>query len=501
MVVTIVDPQNPVVINVSVTTLPAPTDLIRKFMKVSSGDTNLGNGNFQAVTSSNWQTVFDTGKETSESYLWMAAFFAQAPDATVYILEATEVADLTAFIDSAIDPMYLYSVPASWYDANSYAPAFLTGGSGATGVFGTWTPVTDGSFNISIDGDAITVSALDFSSALDMDDVAAVIQAGIRAETGALETCVWDTDHFLVSSVLATAASAITVTSAAGLGTDISGAGATPFMDSDSGQGTVTDTVETPASNPFITLVQAHISVTAALYFAIEITHGISPAQDSNFTAYAAPKSLFPIYGNDEATQSVPGTMIGIMASTIYDLSATNKATMFNYKKTNGLTVEIIDATFRIDLNDAGVNYIGALAGEAMVFNGRYADLTTWEYWYEWDWFQITLENRFTAAIVNGSNVPAAAIQYNQNGIDALTAVANGTANTGKLYGAVTEFAKSFNIVTDELEGVGTFAAVPFYEYIAAAPADYAAGIYQGLSAYVLLGRFIRKVVIAVTIN
>ena len=501
MTTTIVDPQNPVVINVSAVTNPASADLIRKFMKVSSGDTNLGNGNYAAVTAADWTDIFAPGKETSESYLWCAAFFAQAPNATAYVFEASAVADLSAFIAAGTAPVYMYSCPAAWYDANTYVPAYLTGGNTATDVVATWNAVTDGSFSITIDGVVLTLSDLDFSLCATMADVAAVIQAGIRAITRKTETCVWSTDHFVIHSVSTTAASAITVTSATGSGTDISGVDTTAFMDANTGHGVVTAAVQTPASNPLIALVKSKVALTAATYFAIEITHGVSPVQDTNFAAYGKSKSLFPVYGNGVATESVPGTMLGIMASGVYDLSESNKATMLCYKKTNGLTVENINVSLRTDLNNSGCNYIGEISGDAMIFNGRYADLTTWDYWYEWDWTMINLLNSFVAAIVNGSNVPAAAIQYNQNGVDALTSVANGVGERGKLFGTITEFGKSYNILTGQIDGKGSFAAIPFYTYIANNPADYAAGIYEGLSAYILIGRFIREVVLNITLN
>lgn len=119
--------------------------------------------------------------------------------------------------------------------------AFLTGGAGATAVIATWNAVSDGEFSITIDGVARDIIGLDFSLAGDMDAVAAIIQAGIRAVTLASEICVWDTDHFVIIAV-----SAITVTSAVagGTGTDISGAGATAFMDSDVGNGVVTDAAD-----------------------------------------------------------------------------------------------------------------------------------------------------------------------------------------------------------------------------------------------------------------
>lgn len=117
--------------------------------------------------------------------------------------------------------------------------ALLTGGTSATSVVGTWTAVTDGEFTISLDGTAYDITGIDFSSGVsDMDDVAAAIQTAIRAATGnAFETVTWSTNKFII-----TARAAITVTSAVsgGSGTDISGVGATAFMDSETGRGTVT---------------------------------------------------------------------------------------------------------------------------------------------------------------------------------------------------------------------------------------------------------------------
>jgi len=132
---------------------------------------------------------------------------------------------------------------------------------------------------------------------------------------------------------------------------------------------------------------------------------------------------------------------------------------------------------------------------------GRYADLNTWDYWYNWDWLQINLLNTVSAAMVNGSNVPAAAIRFNQNGIDALKSICNGVCTLGMTDGTVTGFGGGYNITTGLITNPNTFSAVPFAAYIAANPSDYEAGIYRGLSAYVQIGRFIRQVIINVTIN
>jgi hypothetical protein len=114
---------------------------------------------------------------------------------------------------------------------------YLTGGTSATSVIATWNAVEDGEFTITIDGVAYDIIGLDFSEAADMDEVAALIQVAIRAETGNTETVVWSTNKFII-----TGRTQVSVTSAVsdGTGTDISGAGATAFLDAETGRGTAT---------------------------------------------------------------------------------------------------------------------------------------------------------------------------------------------------------------------------------------------------------------------
>jgi hypothetical protein len=123
-------------------------------------------------------------------------------------------------------------------------PAYLEGGAGATAVVATWNactgPASFGEFGITINGTAHDCAGGDFAACLTMDDVALVIQGMIRTATGGLETVAWAAGHFLVSSVdTAPGTSRVTVTRAvaAPAGTDISGVGATAFMDCDVGHG------------------------------------------------------------------------------------------------------------------------------------------------------------------------------------------------------------------------------------------------------------------------
>jgi len=116
--------------------------------------------------------------------------------------------------------------------------AYLTGGTGATSVAGTWAAVTDGEFTISIDGVEYDIEDIDFTGAATMAAVAVILQAAIRAATeDSHTTVVWSTNKFII-----TARKSITVTSAVsgGSGTDISGVDTTAFLDAETGKGTVT---------------------------------------------------------------------------------------------------------------------------------------------------------------------------------------------------------------------------------------------------------------------
>jgi hypothetical protein len=120
---------------------------------------------------------------------------------------------------------------------------YLTGGINAESDYSVWEAIIDGSFLVTIDGIKYNVTGIDFTGVTDMDDVASVIEQEIQRMTGRLETCVWDTDHFLISSILGDASSSISVLSTINygtVGTDISGMGVSDWMDSDTGNGTPT---------------------------------------------------------------------------------------------------------------------------------------------------------------------------------------------------------------------------------------------------------------------
>lgn len=124
-------------------------------------------------------------------------------------------------------------------DIRPDAAAYLTCGTAGTSTPATWAAITDGEFTVTIDGTSRDITAIDFTGDASMTDVAATIQARIRAITSGSEVVIWDTDHFVITSGITGSESEISVLSAVGggVGTDISDTG---FMNGRTGNGTAT---------------------------------------------------------------------------------------------------------------------------------------------------------------------------------------------------------------------------------------------------------------------
>lgn len=87
------------------------------------------------------------------------------------------------------------------FDADQAAQ--LRGGSDSLTVIATWAAITDGSFNITIDGGNEDITAIDFTGDTTLDNVAATIEASLQAvATGGYTaaTCTHDGERFFISS-------------------------------------------------------------------------------------------------------------------------------------------------------------------------------------------------------------------------------------------------------------------------------------------------------------
>jgi hypothetical protein len=106
----------------------------------------------------------------------------------------------------------------------------------------------------------------------------------------------------------------------------------------------------------------------------------------------------------------------------------------------------------------------------ACLFKGTTMDGVQASWWYGIDWFRIQVKQALAAAVINGSNSNPP-LEYDQNGINTLLAVAQGVAN---------------NAVTFSCALSAVVTAIPFYTYSQQNPTNYSAGIYNGFSATVI---------------
>jgi len=136
------------------------------------------------------------------------------------------------------DPVIYYIRYPKSYE--QFFPGYLLGGTAATTAMSSWVAVTSGSFSISIDGSSSNRTGINFSAATAMDDVASIIQTSLRAvATGGftLSTCIWDDEagRLVITSGTTSGITSVSVAGGGLAGTDVSGVGATAFMDCDSG--------------------------------------------------------------------------------------------------------------------------------------------------------------------------------------------------------------------------------------------------------------------------
>lgn len=252
----------------------------------------------------------------------------------------------------------------------------------------------------------------------------------------------------------------------------------------------------------FLGLVDEHIAMSSKTFFFIEITKEV-PSTSAAFQTYANKKSLFAVYDNLVATSSYPlsSIILGIAASSRYDLSTTQHGTPMNFKALSGQNFDPLKRAMMKELIDAPANFAGELAGNCVLMNGRYTDGTAWEYYYQWNIVEFEIELKLQMLLLNGVNSASSVIQYNQNGIDILKANIKSVLMLWQERGVITSFARSLDAATGLMVGEGDISSVDFTQYIAQNPEDYKNEVYKGFSFYIMIGRYPRQIVIEASLN
>jgi|GEM_PF-1553461 len=224
------------------------------------------------------------------------------------------------------------------------------------------------------------------------------------------------------------------------------------------------------ASTQLAALALAYNGPTAQTYFFVTTT-------SAHLSAYAGNKAVFAIVPSPtQTTQEVQ------VASLFYNWIANNPGSSnplapMQFRFLYGVTPWVRGAnntTINAILTGFGnIALTGSEGGisNACLFKGTTMDGAQSASWFGLDWFRINVKQRLAAAIINGSNSNPPLL-YDQNGINTLEAVANQVGSSAVAFGCAQSV---------------TVSAVDFNTYVTQNPSDYAAGIYNGLTATMTL--------------
>lgn len=275
-----------------------------------------------------------------------------------------------------------------WVDV-AVAPRIY--GNVQTQTLGTWTAITAGSLGITIGADVNTFTALDFSSALSLSDVASILETAIQTKVGTMwtsATVTYDATRGSFNFVGGSAVDAvITVQQGVG-GTPIGNilgwlTGDTLIVANGSAVESITDvlTESTSQSNnfgsflfmPSLNLTQVTEAATwnKAQNVMFMYTVGVSSA---NYAAWSA--ALLGIGGTALTLSNTAGAYpeqmpMMIEAATNYD--AVNSVQNYMFQQFPGMPAEVTTDALAASLNAARVNYYGRTqeAGQFIDFYQR----------------------------------------------------------------------------------------------------------------------------------
>lgn len=523
------DVSKPVVIQAS-KTLSANVDyFIRRMCIVSEGGSSLEIGGWKEISQAGIEDILSTqaGNEnaTAELQRKLNGFFAFAGDKNVMVVEvgkfdqttnpiSNQVSYLQSYIDNAGLKSYCHYVPAAWYWPNEqpvqipnsyievaqslYAlrlakPANEQLQDGVTEPISSL--IIDVSTNIETSNLNVGVKPagiVNFDKTTNRLEAVAIGEATITL-SGKIDPLKGDTAIVAFKVKVGEWSKNLTLT------TQEQTLESTPVEDS-----TNNGTELGGRDLSFLELANKYVAMTEKAYFFIEMAKQQgSPSESEAFQAYKDKKSVFCIYDNLVKTSSYPlaACILGICASSRFDLSSTQSGTPLNFKALSGQSFDPLKRSVEVGLIQAPANYAGDLAGNCVVMNGRYTDGTAWEYYYQWDLLEFEIALKLKTLLLNGVNSSSSVIAYNQTGIDILKANIKSVLLLWQQRGVVTSFSKSLNLATNTLEGTGDISAISFDTYIANNPEDYKNEIYKGFSFYVMIGRYPRQIFIEATLN
>lgn len=275
---------------------------------------------------------------------------------------------------------------ARWVDTS--VPPMIFGAKGSQAV-ASYTPITTGSFTLTLNGVTNTLTGLNFSAAASLSDIAGIVQAAIRAETGTLwtgATVTWDSVNQRFNFVGGLSGAANIIVVAGSGGNDVAAqlgwlAGA--ILGPGSAVETITNVLTESAgySNNFGSFLFIPTLNTSQITEAALWTHAQNvkfeydvPVTASNAAAIVAACAAYSGVG---PTLSPLGAeypeMAPMMVKAATDYSAKNSVQNYMYQTNFALTPSVMTDADANTYDALGVNYYGVTqsAGQFRSFYQR----------------------------------------------------------------------------------------------------------------------------------
>lgn len=306
--------------------------------------------------------------------------------------------------------------------------------------------IDDGSFVITVDGTAITVTDLDLSDQVSYSGIASAIQTKLNATvTGT--TCVWNPNFkaFVITSPTSGESSKITFASSTASGTDLSemlglasgtisqGADAQDIpttmkkaLDDNSNFFSFMPVFDESADEAKVFAEWCNNQGTRFLYVCVDKTNGgLTP---NNSSCQARVLSDYTGVCSVYNTKEVGAMTMGIAASINPD--SLNGRKTWAFKQQNGLSATVSDETQAQTLLGNGYNFYGDYATASNQFklyqNGQMSGDAKWlDTYYGQVFLRDGLQNAWINALMNANTVP-----YNESGYGVLRAAAMDIINT-----------------------------------------------------------------------
>lgn len=438
-------------INVSVTSPPKPSQLLKSGALVSTGGTTLAAGSYQLLTSKDDLKTIIAPEKIISAIAW------DANTVTVTL-----------------------SGSHGW-GMGEQVPVVISGTTPAA-YNGVWT--------------ATVTSDTEFTYPLNSDPGAATVM-GTVAAVAAGEIQQMNTTYWAQGSNRA-----VFILELGELSVAAAVASLSKFIDEDISLGNTYQKFfsylvprEWDAESTFKTLANNYTSPGSLVKFFVTTT--ISTYQDWVSGKYP---NVFagveaPAIGDTEFSMAAP-----FQSSLANDPGSSNMVPPMAFRFMYGVTEYPTagNGTLLKTLQDNSINYIGTAAegglSNKMLVAGHMLDGMPFNYWYSVAWCAINLELDLANEVINGSNTTVNPLYYEQKGIERLQRRALKTLRSGISYGLIlgqvidTQLTQeAFNEAYEKgnYAGNAVINAVPFANYTSLNQSDYAEGKYNGLSAVV----------------